>query len=82
MTELPAGKKTAFLWINKDADNITSREHLPAVNSYVQISRKALLKNDHARSEKPTAARTLIRWRLQKEKIEVCPNYLYELYYY
>jgi hypothetical protein len=40
MSALPSGKKTTFLWVNKNAENLTSRDHVPTVNSYVQQWRK------------------------------------------
>jgi hypothetical protein len=78
MTGLPVDKGTEFLWIHKQADDLTSREHLPAVNSNVQLWQKPLSKDHHASNEKMIVPRTQFRWRLRgkKDKTEARLHYL------
>jgi hypothetical protein len=66
--------KQRLLWVNRDADNLKSRESATAINTHVQQWKKANTKARHERARQLHAkvSRTYFPWQRRQEVVEVC----------
>lgn len=68
--------KQRLLWINRDAENLKSRESATAINTHVQQWKKTNTRARHERAQKlqSTISRTYFPWQRREEAVDVSVN--------